>query len=571
MHAPMLPALFCSTLSRPTPAGRFSPCSRPRSWASLALVFFALLSGGCSSPSSTDAPASTPASGGTVVIAQGIDMLGLNELLHRRTSLQTGLLLFALYLPLLEEQGDHSSGPPTFKPRLAESYEFSDDHLTLTFHLRHDVKWSDGAPVTAEDVRWTWQAQTNPDVAWDYALAKEHVRDVEVVDPHTVRFHFDKVYAAQLLDANEGVILPRHAWSQLPFSEWRKNAPWFDQHPVGSGAFVLESWQPQQRITLRRNPQYFEPGLPRLERVVVQVTPDASSQLALLRSGKLHLDEIEPADAASVSQDPALELLPYAPRQFVFISWNLSRPFFSDRRVRQALTLGIDRRTIIDTLYYGYATLTASAYSTESWVYNHDLEPWPYDPAQARTLLAEAGWRDTDGDGIVDKDGKPLAFELLTNTDNRLRIDIQVMAQSQLRQIGVDVRPRTLEFNSLTNRLYAHDFDAVVNSVGIDTSLSLYYNFHSKATNDFNWGLYSSPQVDRLIEQLEELTDTAAGKPLYDQLQKLIHEDQPVTFLYEPKRLVAIRRELRGVKPSSISTFATLREWRLEAPPGQQP
>ncbi|NJL29692.1 MAG: hypothetical protein HC897_18275 [Thermoanaerobaculia bacterium] len=373
---------------RPIAPGLLARFPASRSRASLAIVLIALTFGGCT-PSSEDAE---PRSGGTAVVAYSVDMLGINDLLHRRTAAQTGILLFGLYLPLLEEQGDHESGPPSFKPRLAESYSFSDDHLTLTFKLRPGVTWSDGVPITAEDVRWTWQAQTNPDVAWDYSVAKERIRDVEVVDPLTVRFHFDKVYAAQLLDANEGLILPKHAWSKLPFSEWRKNVVWFDQNPVCSGAFMLESWQPQQRIVLKRNPRYFEPGLPKVDRLVIQIVPDASSQLALLRSGKVQLDEVDPSDAASVQADPALELLTYSPRQFVFISWNLARPLFSDRRVREALTLGIDRRTIIDTLYYGFATLTASPYATNSWVYNRDLAPLPYDPQRrARSSRKRAG------------------------------------------------------------------------------------------------------------------------------------------------------------------------------------
>jgi len=511
-------------------------------------------------------PGENDTEGPTAVVAYGVDMLGINDLVHRRTAVQSALLNYGLFLPLLEEQGDHDKGPPSFEPRLAESYEFSEDHLGLTFHLRPNVVWSDGVPVTAEDVRWTWQAQTHPDVAWDYVAAKERIRDVEVVDEHTVRFHFTEVYAAQLLDANEGVILPRHAWEKLPFSEWRNQPGWFHQNAVTNGPFLLESWKPQERIVLRRNPLYFEPDLPRLERIVFQIVPDPSSQLALLRSGRAHLDEVEPAEARQVEGQPNLRLLSYAPRQFVFISWNTDGPFFADARVRRALTLGIDRQEIIDTLYYGFARLTPSPYSYDSWVFNRELEPLPHDPERARELLAEAGWTDTDGDGILDKDGQAFSFELLTNNDNQLRMDIQVMIQNQLREVGIAVRPRAIEFNALGVQLYAHDFDAAINSVGIDTSLNLYYNFHSEALNEFNWGAYSNPEVDRVIEEIEEYLDPLEAKPLYDELQRLIHEDQPVTFLYQPLRSVAIRDELQGVEPNALSTFFNMREWYLVEP-----
>ena len=157
----------------------------------------------------------------TIVVASTADIRGINELTTDATTLHSALFNWALFATLLDEQDDFDKGPPTFKPRLATSYEFSQDRLALTFKLREDAVWSDGEPVTAEDVRWTWQAQTHPDVAWGLADYKRYIRDVEVVDRHTVRFHFHEVYATQLLDANVGVILPKHAWSRLPFSQWR--------------------------------------------------------------------------------------------------------------------------------------------------------------------------------------------------------------------------------------------------------------------------------------------------------------------------------------------------------------
>ena len=174
----------------------------------------------------TPAAAADPRRGGTVVIGWSAAPTGVNELITQGTAVTTEVVR-QLLPQLLEEQPDFEEHPPTFRPLLASSYEWSPDRRTITFHLREDAVWSDGVPVTADDVRFTWQAHSHPDVAWDSAYMKEHIKDVEVVDPKTARFHFDKVYAKQLQDVNEGGILPKHAWEKLPFSRWRDNADWF--------------------------------------------------------------------------------------------------------------------------------------------------------------------------------------------------------------------------------------------------------------------------------------------------------------------------------------------------------
>ena len=239
-------------------------------WAFALLVCSSLLIG-CQSTSqapSGDAPPEDT----TLVVAYSIDIEGVNELLLAPTAIHSALQYFALFLPLLEEQADYQEGPPTFTPRLAESYTFSEDRLQVTLKLRTDVVWSDGVPVTAEDVRWTWQAQMHPDVAWNYVESKNRISDVEVIDPHTVVFHFTESYPSQLLDINQGVILPKHAWSQLPFDQWRENGAWFTENLVVNGPFTLESWEPQQRFVLARNEQYFEPDVPKLDRIVFEIT-----------------------------------------------------------------------------------------------------------------------------------------------------------------------------------------------------------------------------------------------------------------------------------------------------------
>lgn len=501
----------------------------------------------------------------TVVVAYSIDIEGVNELTTQPTPIHMATQYFALFLPLLEEQADYQTGPPTFAPRLAESYELSDDRLQATFRLRDDVVWSDGVPVTAEDVRWTWQAQTSPEVGWNYADSKSRIRDVEVVDDHTVIFHFTEVYPSQLLDINTGVILPKHAWSQLPFDQWRDNSGWFYDHLVTNGPFLLESWEPQQRFVLARNPRYFEPGIPKVDRIVFEVTREPQAQLAKLRSQQAHLVEfLTPADIASVEANDFLRVETYIPRFFYFIVWNIERPLFQDTKVRQALTMAIDRQAIIDTLYYGYASPSHSPLASDIWAHNKDLEPWPYDPTRAKKLLAEAGWNDSDGDGTLDKDGQAFRFELVTNSENQVRRDIVVMVQQMLGQVGLQVEPRLMEFNALIGPLSTQDFDAAVAGLAIDTSLNMRFFFHSEAIGGgYNWGAFSNPRVDQLILELEGESDTVVIKQKLDEIQAILHREQPMTFLYQGLRAGGVNRRLVDYDPNAINSFFNMRYWRL--------
>ena len=501
----------------------------------------------------------------TVVVAYSVDMQGVNELTSQSTAIMNALVYQAWFMVLVEEQPDYEDGPPSFEPQLATSYEFSEDRLQLTFRLRDDIVWSDGVPLTAEDVRWTWQAQTHPDVGWSFAEAKKHITDVEVVDPHTAIFHFSKAYAAQLQDAVIGVVLPKHAWSRLPFSQWRQNTQWFVDNLVVNGPFTLESWEPQQRYVIRRNERYHNPDLPEVDRIVFQLAPDDNSRLALLRSGQAQMMEfIQPADAAAIEADPDVRLLTHIPRYFFFVQWNVSRPLFADKRVRQALTMAIDRQEIVESIYYGYASVSHSVFPSNHWVHNGDLEPWPYDPGQAKQLLTEVGWSDTDGDGILDLDGQPFSFELVTNSESQVRVDMLVMIQEHLKRIGIDVRTRSMEFNALLGPLGEHDFDAVMGGLAIDTSLNTEYFFHTGAIDgSYNWGVYSNPEIDQLIEETNALVDPLEAKPHYLRLQALLHDEVPLTLLYEQRRLAGVRVELEGVEPNHVSSFYKMMNWRL--------
>jgi len=509
-----------------------------------------------------------PQRGGTLVAGSITDIEGVNELIisSSRSFNDVG---YQMFLHLLDEQPDFAQHPPTFEPELATSYEWSDDHLDLTFHLREGVVWSDGEPVTADDVRFTWVAQRSPEVAWPSSYMKEMIEDVEVVDPHTVIYHFSRVSPSQLLEANEGVILPEHAWGELPFSEWRTRADYFQQHLVVDGPFTLERWTPQQEIVLARNEHYFDPALPYLDRVVIRIIPERSNQVTQLLSGSLDVVEQLPrTDVDRVRASDLARVESYWHRLYVHVVWNMTDPRFADRRVRQALVLGVDRGQMVDTLWGPFARVADSPIVQNVWAHAEGLEPWPHDLDRARALLAEAGWSDHDGDGVIDKDGVPFAFELLTNQGNQERIDAAVMIQENLRRLGIEARPRVMEFNALSAKLAEHQFEAGVSGWGMDTSLNLRYAFHSDSIdNDVNFSGYSNPEVDRLVEQMEGLSDIQDAKPILAELQRIIHRDQPMMFLWESQRVNGLSRRLHDLDPDLLGTLWFLRRAWLEPPP----
>lgn len=528
-----------------------------------ALVLTGLLAIGCGEP---EAPSDTTREPRptTAVAVVPLDIRGVNELLVGGTTLHTALFYYGLFLPLAEEQADYHDGPPSFEPRLAASWEFSEDRLRLTFRLR-EAEWSDGTPITADDVVWTHEAQTHPDVGWTWADSKNRITGVEAVDPRTVVYTFSEAYATQLLDAATGVVLPRHVWSRVPFEEWREKGDWFLENLVVSGPYDLETWEPDQRIVLVANPRYFDPTKPGLERLVLRIVPDRTAQLGLLRSGEAQFVEwIRPGDAATVEAAPELELVPYLPRWYTFVMWNTRRAALSDARVRTALTHGIDRRTILDTLYFGRGTVDASPYPSDLWVNHPDLEPLAFDPERSRSLLDEAGWIDSDGDGVRERDGESLRLEIVTNSDNELRRDVLVMLQEQLKAVGVDVEPVTLEFAAVFERAASSDFDGFFTTLSVDTTLDMSYVFSTAAIADgYNWAGWSNVGADRALEAARTAVDPVAALPDYHALQEILHREQPMTLLWEQEQLIGKHRDLVGVAPNALSVFFDLEEWRF--------
>jgi peptide/nickel transport system substrate-binding protein len=528
-----------------------------RSASPAAGALCALLCAACGGPLAPPPPTERP-----IVVGSSVDLAGVNELVAANTRF-TREIVDLLFLGLLEERPDYADHPPSFAPALAESFAFSRDGRALDFRLRADARWSDGRPVTPADVLFTLGAQRAPEVAWPYADSKGAIEEAVALDARTVRFRLRATGPSTLVDVVDGRILPEHAWSALPLADWRSGGDWFRARLVVSGPYTLAGWRPGVELALEPNPASIahRPGAPR---VLVRVLPDPAAMVEQLAAGALDFaDGIAPDDAERLLARGGVRLVATPGRQYDYIAWNGARAPFGERAVRRALTLAIDRQALVDALWRGHARVAAGPVPAGVWARAPALAPWPYDPAAARRLLAEAGFRDADGDGVLERGGRPFRFELATNAGNRIRADALVLIQEQLARVGVAAVPRTLELQSLTERNLAGEFDATLSGWSVDTTLDFRPYFHSGEVADgWNFVRFSEPAVDDLLDRLRAVSDLDAARPLHHRLQRLLHEAQPYTFLWEPERLGVARDDLLGVEPTPLSTFASLPGWR---------
>jgi len=437
-------------------------------------------------------------------------------------------ILSLIYPSLAVEQVDYQQHPPSFAPSLAESWEWSDDHLVLTFHLRTDAVWSDGVPVTSEDLLFSWRAQTSEALGWLWSDITDNIDTVEAPDAHTVRYTFTHRYPYQLMDVNDGPIVPAHAWA----------------------GFVADR--------------------PRVSRLVFRIVPSKTGLFNQLLAGGIDLvNDIPPAEAARVLDDPDLELAVFPDRSYTHICWNLDKQVFADPRVRRALGMAIDRETLIDAVYGGFGRPSIGPVLSTMWAFNHDLKPLSHDPAAAIELLAESGWEDHDGDGILDRNGQPLAFEVLAPSESEVRKDVCLLLERDLARIGVRATPRLMEWGAVQAAVAKGDFDAFVNRWIEPTQVDLEGIWQSAPPGvpTFNFGHYANHEVDQLLVKVAAASDFETQKPLLDRIQALIVADQPYTFLVENTRLVGVNSRIHGAKINDATIFFNVDEWEITRQP----
>jgi len=444
---------------------------------------------------------------------------------------------------------------------LAESWEISPDNLVITFHLRHGVKWHDGTPFTSADVLFNYQLYTDPKTPTAYAEAFKQVKTAEAPDPHTFRVSYGKPYAPALMSWG----MPIHPKHLLEGQDITRSP--LARKPVGTGPFKFVEWLSGEKIVLDANPDYFE-GQPYIKRVVYRIIPDVSTQFLELQTGSLDFMGLLPLQYDRQTDTPAFRRLfnkyRYLNFGYTYLGYNLKRPMFQDRRVRQALSFAINKQEIIDGVLLGYGAKATGPYKPDTWVYNPDVPRYDYNPEQARKLLKEAGWADSNQDGILDKDGQPFSFTIVTNQGNDLRAKTGEIIQRRFKEIGVDVQLRIIEWATfLKEFINPGNFDATILGWTGGPEPDQYNIWHSSKTGprQLNFIGFKNAEVDQLLEDGRRVFDQKQRKVYYDRFQQILAEEQPYTFLYVGEALPAISRRFRGVEPAPAGIRYNFNQW----------
>ena len=483
--------------------------------------------------------------------------------------------------------------------------QISDDHLTYTFTLKENVTFSDGTPCTGEDVIFTVKTIKIPFVdSQSLRNYFDDVKSVELVDgnKYKVKFTMSKPYFRVIYSLGEMKITPKHildpknetdkfSWDMIAeaqktadpkkFPDLQKYADFLNSQDVArtakyliaTGPYKFEKWATGQAITLARNDNYWNKDkTPNFaSKIVYKIIQDQNAAVVAAKNKEVdYMFVIQPADFYQNVTNPeqfnlkkALVLEP----TYVYISWNNDRPLFKDKKVRWALSYAIDRQSIIDKILFSSAVPIQSHIFYKSKFINDKLPVIPYDIEKAKQLLDEAGWKDTDGDGIRDKviDGKKTDFKFtFMNNNNPKRKKVMLIIIESLKQLGIQADLQEYEWSVFLDKYKKHDFDACYASWQLTvTPDDPYQIWHSSQTigegsNSFN---YKNPEADKLLEENRVTFDDVKRKEMLDKWQQIVYDDQPVTFMWTETSRYFYSDRFRNTRWYTYPSSGLLNEW----------
>lgn len=462
-------------------------------------------------------------------------------------------------------------------PDLAEGWTIEAGGRVIIFFLRKNVLWHDGHAFTAHDVEFTYQKLIDPRVKTPYSGDFERIESLKLIDDYTIKITYKDVFAPAL--ASWGMsIMPKHL---LEKEDLNKTA--FSRSPIGTGPYKFKSWNTQEKIELVRNQHYFDVSSlasadlkdgqrvkkrPFIDRYIYRIIPDQSTLFLELQvqgvdnTGLSPLQYIRQTDTAYFRKNYQKFRIPSF--GYVYLGYNLNDAKFKDKLVRQALNYAVDKAEIIKIALLGLGKISTGPFLPQSWAYNDKVEAYAYDPQKAKQLLRLAGWQDSNGDGWLDKAGKIFEFSVITNQGNEERIKTLEIIQRRLKDIGVKVNIRVLEWSVfLTEFIEKKNFEAVLLGWSLARDPDCFDIWHSSSIKEggFNFVGYKNEEVDQLLSKARATFEQMGRQAYYQNIQKIIYDDQPYMFLYVPESLLVLHRRFRGVRVAPIGIGYNFIDW----------
>ena len=527
-----------------------------------------------------------PAPSNYIVIGIAQDVESINPLFA--FSVDEGSISELFYLSMVQHGWDGEKGAITSQPMLANDWTWNSDTSSVTIDLRDDVKWSDGKQLTAEDVIYSFDIFSDPVVNSKlfgsfqkfYTDTSGHIladKSFEILSPYKLKINFIPHSHPTLFNIDIQ-ILPKHVFEKIP----RKDIATADInfHPVSNGPYKLQNWDKNQSITLTADSSSFLYHNGIINKIIFKIIPDYNSRLTQLKKGEIDLTElIKPEDAPALEKNKDIVIVPVKGREYEYVGWNNIDPdafnkdhkfapnkFFGSVKVRQALSYAIDKKGILEDYLHNYGQLAAGPVSPIfKMAVNSEIQPYSYDPDKAKQLLREDGWKDIDNDGILEKDGTEFSFDLYIPGGNPLRNYAATVIKNNLKNIGVAVNVQTMELNTFLDNLFSKKFNAWIASWYIAIPIELKMMWYTDLDNTpLNFQSYSNKEVDSILDKIEGSPEENKLYQLYKQFQQILHDEEPVTFLYWIDDVTAHNKRITKVDINPLGVIHHCWNWELE-------
>ena len=465
-------------------------------------------------------------------------------------------------------------GDVGFVPKLARSWEWSRDSLTVTFHLDPRARWHDGQAVTARDVQYAFHVWTDSAVGAAQRSAFATVDSVSAPDPLTARVHFRERTPEQFYAFAYTLIpLPAHLLASLPDTALH-DAPQM-RSPVGSGPFRFVSWTPRARLELSANAAYYA-GRPRVDGVVFVFAAQGATVAARLLAGEADfVEQLSPPDFAQLPHDGAVRAQPYGGFDYNFLLFNQHdardprrpHPIFVDRALRRALTSAIDRTTIVRSVFDSLARPAIGPFSRTQWTADTTLTGIAFDPATAARMLDALGWRDTNRDGVRERGGRPLAFSVLVPSSSRPRQAAAVLLQAQFKAVGVGMTIEQVDANAFLDRARRGAFDAMVSGVRTSPSprgVRDWWSTPGPGRGENNWARWSNAEFDAQVDSALASPRVEDARAHFSAAYQAALSDAPAIWLYEPRFFAGTHRRLTVGALRPDAWWSGVAEWFID-------